>query len=262
MTSRRPMTVSPRWLQGSILTFIIGFSLLTFSAIRIYQDYAPIPERIVDESGNVLFTRQQILEGQELFLTYGLMQFGTVYGHGAYLGPDFTADYLHRMALHMTKRYGDDEAARGRTKRELQANRYDLQTGTLVWTAGQVSAFEEIHKHLGDLVYGRKVSGEGLKPSMITNPEDTRAITAFIAWTAWTAVARRPGKTYSYTNNWPPEDLVANTLTGDAIMWSALSLVTLLGGAAWSWGFTAGIRELSAGTRPRSVRCGSCRRPR
>ena len=66
---------------------------------------------------------------------------------------------------------------------------------------------------------------------MISSAEDTRAITAFIAWTAWTGVARRPGKTYSYTNNWPPEELVGNTLTGDAIMWSALSLVTLLGGS-------------------------------
>ena len=113
----------------------------------------------------------------------------------------------------------------------LQANRYDPKTGTLVWTAGQVSAFEEIHEHFGELVYNRKVSGEGLKPGMITDAEDTRAITAFIAWTAWTGVARRPGKTYSYTNNWPPEELVGNTLTGDAIMWSTLSLVTLLGGS-------------------------------
>src|SRR3954449_1163899 len=169
MTGRRAMTLSPLWLQGSILTFIIGFSLLTFSAIRIYQDHAPVPERIVDEAGNVLFTRQQILDGQELFLTYGLMQFGTVYGHGAYLGPDFTADYLHRMAVHMNERYGGDEAARMRTRRELQANRYDPKTGTLTWTEGQVSAFGEIHDHFGDLVYGRKVSGEGLKPGMITN---------------------------------------------------------------------------------------------
>src|SRR5262245_41936979 len=230
MTSRRRMMISPLWMQGSILTFIVGFSVLTFSAIRIYQDYAPIPERIVDETGHVLFTKAQILDGQEQFLTYGLMQFGTVYGHGAYLGPDFTADYLHRMALHMNKRYGDDEAARERTRRELQDNRYDPRTVTLVWTAGQVSAFEEIHDHFGELVYGRKVSGEGLKPGMITGAEDTRAITAFIAWTAWTGVASRPGRSYSYTNNWPPEELVGNTLTGDAIMWSTLSLVTLLGG--------------------------------
>ena len=231
MSNRRPMTVSPLWLQGSILTFIIGFAFLSFSALRIYQDSAPVPDRIVDEAGKVLFTRQQILEGQEQFLTYGLMQFGTVYGHGAYLGPDFTADYLHRMALQMNKLYGGDEAARARTRRELQTNRYDPATGTLTWTAGQVSAFEEIHNHFGDLVYGRKVSGEGLKPDMIKNPEDTRAITSFIAWTAWTSVARRSGKTYSYTNNWPPEELVGNTLTGDAVMWSALSLVTLLGGS-------------------------------
>jgi nitric oxide reductase subunit B len=224
------MTVSPLWLQGSVLTFIIGFSILTFSAFRIYQDPAPVPERIVDESGRTLFTRQQILDGQELFLTYGLMQFGTVYGHGAYLGPDFTADYLHRMALHMEREYGANEAARERTRRELQANRYDPATGTLTWSAGQVSAFDEVHDHFNELVFGRKVSGVGIKPAMIADPDDTRAITAFIAWTAWTAVARRPDKTYSYTNNWPPEAMVGNTLTGDAIMWSALSLVALLGG--------------------------------
>jgi nitric oxide reductase subunit B len=230
MTIRRPLSVSPLWVQGSILTFLIGFFILSFSALRIYQDGAPIPDRIVDGSGKILFTGQQILDGQEQFLTYGLMQFGTVYGHGAYLGPDFTADYLHRMALHMIAQYGGDEAAGARTRQELQRNLYDPATGTLTWTDGQVSAFEEIHAYLAELVYDRKASGEGLKPRMIADPEDARSITAFIAWTAWTGVARRPGMTYSYTNNWPPEELVGNTLTGEAIMWSALSLVGLLGG--------------------------------
>ena len=113
--------------------------------------------------GSVLFTGQQIQDGQELFLTYGLMQFGTVYGRRRDLGPDFTADYLHRLAVHMDKRYGGDEAARERTRRELQENRYDPKTGTLVWTEGQVSGFEEIHNHFGELVYCRKVSGEALE---------------------------------------------------------------------------------------------------
>ncbi len=230
MANRRPMLVSPLWMQGSILTFVIGFSLLAFSAIRMYQDHAPVPERIVDESGKPLFTGERILHGQEQFLTYGLMQFGTVYGHGAYLGPDFTADYLHREAEHMIKQYGGDGKARERMRDELRANRYDPATGTLVWTAGQAAAFEEIHKHLQEQVYNRESSGNGLKPAMIAADEDARAITAFIAWTAWTSAARRPGLPYSYTNNWPAEELVGNSLTGDAIMWSALSLVALLGG--------------------------------
>ena len=118
---------------------------------------------------------------------------------------------------------------RGGDPHELQANRYDPATGTLVWTEGQVSAFEEIHNHLGELVYGRKVNGEGLKPDMITSAEDTRAITAFIAWTAWTGVADGPARVLVH-EQLAPRGVGRNTLTGDAIMWSTLSLVTLLGG--------------------------------
>ena len=40
------------------------------------------------------------------FLPNGLMEYGTIFGHGAYLGPDFTADYLHRAALLVTDYYG------------------------------------------------------------------------------------------------------------------------------------------------------------
>ena len=33
------------------------------------------------------------------------------YGHGAYLGPDFTADYLHRSALELLRAHGDTAEA-------------------------------------------------------------------------------------------------------------------------------------------------------
>jgi nitric oxide reductase subunit B len=224
------MTVSPLWMQAAILTLVFGFAILGYATIRVYRDSAPVPERITDVSGNVVLTRADVLQGQEHFLTYGLMQYGTVYGHGAYLGPDFTADYLHRAAGHMKELYGDDDAAGQRVLREWQANRYDPATGTLVWTPGQVSAFEAYLVYLSENVLNRERSGAGLKPHLITDPDEGRKVTGFIAWTAWTSAARRPDKTYSYTNNWPPEELVGNTLTGEAIMWSALSLVALLGG--------------------------------
>src|SRR4051812_31768138 len=228
---RRPMVISPLWLQGVILTFVFGFAVLGYLALRVYQDHAPVPGRVVAETGQSVFTGEEILLGQELFLTYGLMQYGSIYGHGAYLGPDFTADYLHRQAVEMHGRYGGDDEALARVKRELRANRYDPATDTLTWTEGQANAFNALREHYEQTVLNRQQSGGGgLGSHAVIDPDQSRRIVAFIAWTAWTAAARRPGQPHSYTNNWPPEPLVGNELTSEAVVWSTLSIIALLGG--------------------------------
>jgi nitric oxide reductase subunit B len=224
------MILSSAWMQGMILTFLVGFAILGYLALRVYEEHAPVPSRVVDEAGREIFTGDDIMRGQEAFLTYGLMQFGSVYGHGAYLGPDFTADYLHRQAELMSKDYAAQGNAAERVRRELQANRYEPATGKLVWSDGQVRAFETLQRRLEEEFLNRKQSGAGLGPRAIPDREESRRITAFIAWTAWTASARRPEHTYSYTNNWPPEPLVGNQLTKEAVTWSVLSLIALLGG--------------------------------
>ena len=127
--SRRQMVVSPRWMQGAMLTFVFAFSIMGYLTVRAYQDHAPVPSKIVSESGQVILTGEDIQRGQETFLTYGLMQFGSIYGHGAYLGPDFTADYLHRAALRMIETYGGDPAAEKKVSQEWQQNRYDFHHG-------------------------------------------------------------------------------------------------------------------------------------
>ena len=70
----------------------------------------------------------------------------------------------------------------------------------------------------------------GLPPRFIEDPTELRQLTAFFAWTAWASVAQRPGTLHSYTNNFPYEPMVGNSPTGNAVLWSALSLITLLGG--------------------------------
>src|SRR5215831_5669245 len=129
--------LSSRWLQAIVLTFVVGFTILGYLAIRIYRESPPVPARVVSESGLTVFTAEDIRAGQEAFLTYGLMQYGSVYGHGAYLGPDFTADYLHRLAVEMQRAYGGGAAAEERSRRELRQNRYDPATGILTWTNAQ-----------------------------------------------------------------------------------------------------------------------------
>jgi len=79
-------------------------------------------------------------------------------------------------------------------------------------------------------VFSTKSHYPGVKADWISNPDDIRKLTAFFAWTAWTAAANRPGKNYSYTNNWPPEPLAGNTITAGTVTWSVISIIGLLGG--------------------------------
>ncbi|MFZ1866584.1 MAG: cbb3-type cytochrome c oxidase subunit I [Polyangiales bacterium] len=219
--------MAPAWLQVAILTFAVGFGILGYLAYRIYADQPPVPESYLGPDGTVLFTREEILRGQQVFATRGLMEHGTIFGHGAYLGPDFTADALHRMQLAMRRHYGGGPEASARIREDLKANRFD---GTSVrWSAAQVAAWNDLLDHYRDWL-SLGVSDEGLRGPRIDDPSDIRAVTSYIAWSAWVATAPRPGTDHSYTNNWPPDPAVGNTPTADMVLWSALSLIALLGG--------------------------------
>ena len=225
-TQRSPMAVSTLWLQAIVVTFLFGFAILGYLAIKVYQEHPPVPGRVVSDSGQTIFTAEDIRAGQELFLTYGLMQYGSVYGHGAYLGPDFTADYLHRQALEMQTLYGGGPVAEERARQELRINRYDPRSDVLTWSSGQAAAFESLCRHYEQTVLNRaKSGGGGLGPHAIVDPATSRRIVAFIAWTAWTSAAQRPDRPYSYTNNWPPEPLVGNQLTEEAVVGAPFPLL-------------------------------------
>jgi len=159
------------------------------------------------------------------------MEYGSILGHGGYLGPDFTAEYLRMEATSVKEQLAsqgvDDPAAA--TKEMLRTNRYDPSTGTLVWTDEQVKAYNDAVGHYTKM-FGPDAHSHGLKPDLITDPVQVKQVTAFFGWTAWGSSAQRPGHDYSYTNNWPPESLVGNAPTGDLMIWSVLSLIVLIGG--------------------------------
>ena len=228
------MVLPAVWLQVAIITFILGFAVLGYLAFRTYHEQPPIPKQVVDESGQVVFSGTDILRGQHVFQKYGLMQHGTIFGHGAYLGPDFTAQYLHKSAEDMATLYaggGEIKAEhRDRVKREFKQNRYSPVTATLTFSAGQAQSCRTMSDFYRDW-FGPMSKQAHLKRPEIKDPEEIRSLTAYFAWATWVTTATRPGTTYSYTNNWPPEPLAGNELTPQALIWSVLSLVALLGGA-------------------------------
>jgi nitric oxide reductase subunit B len=227
------MVISKWWFQVSILTFAIGFCVLGYLAYRIYNEHPPIPKKVVTQDGKVLFSGDDIMAGQHVFQKYGLMEYGTLFGHGAYLGPDFTAQYMHEAALAMLRFYSPNAEptadTRARVAQEFKQNVYQPATGTLPYTAGQAHAFEHLVSFYRDY-FTTTANQRGLKRPQISDPEEVRRLTAYFSWAAWVATAVRPGAGYSYTNNWPPEPMVGNHPTAEAFLWSVLSLIALLGG--------------------------------
>jgi nitric oxide reductase subunit B len=253
VSARRGLMVSRVWLQVVGVVVLFGFLILGLLAYRTYVDEPPIPTQVVSTSGQVLFTGEEISRGQQVFLGNGLMEYGSVFGHGAYLGPDFTADYLRRAALSAQATYagqGSDNA-RQQVINDFQTNRYDPPTGRLVYTEAQARAFTALRDYYGSY-FGDPTTGKGLRPHLIISAQGNHDLSAFFSWSAWAAAAHRPGKDYSYTNSWPPEALVGNGPTANVVVWSVLSLIALLGGigvlfaAFGRWGDRLGWRGRQA----------------
>jgi nitric oxide reductase subunit B len=238
-------SVSPWWRVGVLIALVVGFSILIAVSVSAYRDAPPTPGKAVGPDGSVIFTGDDIRAGQEVFLKYGLMENGTIWGHGAYLGPDFSAEYLHTLGADVSvaaakKLYGktpealspeEKSAVQAQVAAELKHNRYDPATKTLTLTAGEAGSYQNQIAKWTDY-FAKPTHNAGLQPGLVSDPEELRQLTAFFAWTAWASVSNRPDKPYSYTNNFPYDPLVGNVATTDALVWSALSIVSLLGGIA------------------------------
>jgi nitric oxide reductase subunit B len=235
--------LSPWWRRSVILVMIFGFTLLGIVTARTYSGAPPVPARVVDPAGQVLFTGDDVRGGQEVFFQHGLMEHGTLWGHGAYLGPDYTAEYLHRLV-----RIGRDVLAGVRYGRpfadlapdqalevgealqlELRQNLYDPRTGVLRFTGAETVSFVEQSSEWEDYFAGLKPA-PGLPSAYIHDAVELKQLNAYLAWATWATVATRPGTDHSYTNNWPFDPMAGNTPTAAAYLWSALSLVALLAG--------------------------------
>ena len=154
-TAESMTKLSPWWRRTVILVLIAGFAVLIGLSVNSYREAPPIPGRVAGADGRLMFTRDDILAGQQVFLKYGLMENGTIWGHGAYLGPDFSAEYLHTLAVDTeeflarqqyrrgVRELTDEErsALRGRLQEILKENRYDPKTDTLLFTAPEEESY-------------------------------------------------------------------------------------------------------------------------
>src|SRR5215469_4521548 len=166
--TKKTMLISKGWIQAVALVMLFGFFVMGLLAYYTYTDQPPIPTRVLDPAGNVLFTGRDISAGQQVFLRNGLMEYGSIFGHGAWLGPDFTTDYLHRAAEMSIAYYGGmaSDSARQQTIYEFKTNRYDSASGVLTYSAAQADAFEKLVAYYADF-FGQPTTKFGLRPNAI-----------------------------------------------------------------------------------------------
>ncbi|GJM20608.1 MAG: nitric-oxide reductase large subunit [Planctomycetota bacterium] len=236
-----------------LITTLLGFSILLLGGWSIYGSRAPIPGAVVTEGGETLFGRDQILGGQAVYQKYGLMDWGSVLGHGTYFGPDFTAELLHRrvellrsgLAQNTYARRYDDltlaerDAVDAAAQRVIKRNRYDDSSDTLTLPPEEVAAFEVIESELRkrftegepDRALPAGVIKEEHLPATrkwVAAGDQIHQVSAFFWWTAWLAGAERPNDDTTYTNNWPYDEDAGNTVSKGAMLWSGVSVAVLL----------------------------------
>ncbi len=220
-----------------------------------YLSAPPIPKAVATAEGDVLFTGEQIQRGQQAWMAAGGQQLGTVWGHGSYVAPDWSADWLHREAVALQKiratrhggsqGLGDDDAkavVEAQVRSEMRLNTYDEASGAVKVSSERAQAIREVASHY-EALFGSDASLAALREqyAMVDGalPEkaDRQALAAFFFWSSWAASTDRPGETgLSYTSNWPHEPLVGNTMSTSAAMWSMVSIILLLAGiAAMLW---------------------------
>ena len=226
------LLVSKGWVQATLLVVLFGFFVLGLLAYRTYQAKPPTPDRVVDPRGRVLYTARDVREGQQVFLHNGLMEYGSVFGHGAYLGPDYTADYLRRASDFVGRTHGgsrSDIAAR-RTVEEFRTNRYDEATGTLTLTAAQAEAHRRLVGHYSRF-FSEPTTKHGLREEAITDRARPSPAHGLLRLDGVGGVDRAPRATTTPTRTTGrPSRACENEPTANVIVWSVLSLIALLGG--------------------------------
>ncbi len=233
------------WIFGAAL--LIAFTLLGVFGREVYRQKPPIPTRVVTASDAVLMTGDDILTGQQVWQSTGGQQLGSIWGHGAYQAPDWSADWLHREALALLDVWAEQQGAASfaalpvaaqtqltaQLPRAMRTNTYDAATGTLTVSDDRAEAMRRTAAHYAAL-FGGDAQLTKLREDYamqdVTVKDATRVdrLTDFFFWASWACVTERPGKDITYTNNWPADALVGNHPTGANIMWSVVSVALLL----------------------------------
>ncbi len=237
---------------GLAALLIASFAVLLWVGSEVHRQAPPLPDKVVTEDGRVIFTRQDIETGRQVWQSIGGQQLGSIWGHGGYVAPDWGADWLHREAeavldIWARREAGAenhtqlDEATQAAYAKRVQAllrpNTYDAVDGTITVDNDRAAAIATVAAHYESL-FSADPATAGLREAYamrndtVPDAGHRRELTAFYWWAAWASVTERPGSDITYTANWPSDSLVGNTAPPSTFIWTVFSILFLIAGVA------------------------------
>src|SRR4249920_2902350 len=143
------------WIAFGIV-MLVSFSVLGGVGYKKINNGPPTPAKVVTADGQVLFTSEMIRDGQNVWQSTGGQEIGTIWGHGAYVAPDWSADYLHRQSEIILNRWAGEQGfsdyqsmsaesragLQGRLTELTRRNTYDAATDSIVLDGDRAAAFE------------------------------------------------------------------------------------------------------------------------
>jgi nitric oxide reductase subunit B len=243
---------STRKLWGGLAALLIAsFAVLLWVGTEIHRTMPPMPEAVVGPDGATVFTRTDIETGRQVWQSIGGQQLGSIWGHGGYVAPDWSADWLHREAVAVLDGWARADgaadhaaldaparaAAEARLQPLMRTNTWDAGAATITLPAERVAAVAANLAHV-DALFGDDPALQPLREAYamreatVPDAEHRRALGAFFWWTAWAAAAERPGGEVSYTNNWPHDPTVGNEPPPNLLLWTVFSVLFLIAGIA------------------------------
>lgn len=243
------MSTTRKLWVGLATLLALSFGVLLWMGGEVHRKAPPMPEQVVSQSGQVLYTRADIERGRVVWQSMGGMQLGSIWGHGALVAPDWSADWLHRQVtaeldLRAQRDYGQawaslDKGLQAKLQAELKPdyrrNAFDPATGTLTVSDDRAKAITAVAAHYvslfgDDLATADLRETYAMKSNTVAEPAYRQDLTGFFFWAAWAAGTDRDGEVKTYTNNWPYEPLIGNAPTSSAFLWTVFSVLFMIAG--------------------------------
>ena len=244
------MTTTKKLWLGLISLLIVTFAIMLGLGGDLFRTKPPIPEKIITQSGQLLYSKDDIQNGQKVWQSMGGMELGSIWGHGALVAPDWSADWLHREIVNILdaraqKQFGKNFAALDEgqqallstnLKIEFRKNTYNPNSGVMIVSDERADAIKKTAAYYDSLFSSDAKTHQdretfAMKENTVPDASRRHEMTAFYFWTAWAAGTDRLDKVgVSYTNNWPYEPLIGNKVTSGAYVWSLFSVLFLIAG--------------------------------